>query len=118
MSQKPRPDWWPTEAQLELLRDKHSVWRQAELTGPTDLRDYNRRCAEALKNLLCAFAGLQGLHPSAADPTLCPACEGEGPFETDEAICGDSADTAYFETCEECGGSGLTSEERAKREAH
>ena len=41
-----------TEAQLELLRDKHVLWDRASREGAMDLRDYNRRAAEALKQLL------------------------------------------------------------------
>lgn len=50
------------------------------------------------------------------DARRCPACSGLGSFETDEVIVGDAHDWPYRETCEECGGSGLMPEERAKRE--
>jgi hypothetical protein len=42
----------PTEAQLELLRDKCVLWDRAAREGPMDLRDYNRRAADALKAVL------------------------------------------------------------------
>lgn len=43
-----------TDEQRELLEDKFTVWaRQAE-SGPLDLRDYNRRAADALKAALMA----------------------------------------------------------------
>lgn len=45
-----------TEDQLEILRDKYVVWEAASRSGNTDLRDYNRRCAEALKAALCIVA--------------------------------------------------------------
>lgn len=41
-----------TEGQLELLRDKFVLWDRASREGAMDLRDYNRRAAEALKQLL------------------------------------------------------------------
>ena len=41
-----------TEEQLELLRDKYVVWDRAACKGAMDQRDYNRRCADALKQLL------------------------------------------------------------------
>jgi hypothetical protein len=41
-----------TEAQLELLRDKYVLYDRASREGPMDMRDYNRRAAEALKALL------------------------------------------------------------------
>jgi hypothetical protein len=44
----------PTEKQFELLRDKYVLWDRASREGPMELRDYNRRAAEALKALLCA----------------------------------------------------------------
>lgn len=45
-----------TEDQLELLRDKFILWDRASREGPIDLRDYNRRCAEALKAILAAYS--------------------------------------------------------------
>lgn len=41
-----------TEDQLILLRDKHTLWVRASKEGPMDTRDYNRRAAEALGELL------------------------------------------------------------------
>lgn len=41
-----------TEAQLELMWDKYVVWDRAARQGNMELRDYNRRCADALKQLL------------------------------------------------------------------
>lgn len=41
-----------TDAQLELLRDKYVLWDRASREGAMDLRDYNRRCADALGQLL------------------------------------------------------------------
>lgn len=45
-----------TEAQLELLRDKYVLWDRNAREGAMDLRDYNRRCADALKALLGEYA--------------------------------------------------------------
>lgn len=44
-----------------------------------------------------------------ANDRACAACSGEGHFRTDEVIVGaggPETDRPYFETCEECGGSG------------
>lgn len=41
-----------TEDQLVLLRDKYVLWDWASRDGPMDARDYNRRAADALKQLL------------------------------------------------------------------
>jgi hypothetical protein len=38
-----------TDAQRELLEDKFILWDRASREGNMDLRDYNRRAAEALK---------------------------------------------------------------------
>lgn len=38
-----------TDAQRELLEDKFVLWTRLSQAGPMDLRDYNRRAAEALK---------------------------------------------------------------------
>ena len=46
-----------TEEQLVLLRDKHTLWLSAAREGPMDLRDYNRRMAEALGELLAEHSG-------------------------------------------------------------
>jgi len=60
-----------TEAQLELLRDKYVLWERASRQGPTDLRDYNRRAAEALKAALSivseAPVATPASHPGAAE---------------------------------------------------
>ena len=45
-----------TEAQLELMRDKYCLWVAASVSGGMEQRDYHRRCAEALKALLCAYS--------------------------------------------------------------
>jgi hypothetical protein len=45
-----------TDAQAELLRDKYVLWELASRDGPMDLRDYNRRAAEALKSALMTCA--------------------------------------------------------------
>lgn len=41
-----------TDDQAALLRDKYVLWERASREGPLDLRDYNRRAAEALKAAL------------------------------------------------------------------
>lgn len=41
-----------TDDQAALLRDKYVLWERASREGPMDLRDYNRRAAEALKAAL------------------------------------------------------------------
>ncbi|ANI76466.1 hypothetical protein [Sphingobium sp. EP60837] len=41
-----------THDQIKLLEDKLNLWREASKTGALDLRDYNRRCAEALEQCL------------------------------------------------------------------
>lgn len=46
-----------TEAQLELLRDKHTLWSRMAREGSMELRDYNRRSAEALGALLAEHSG-------------------------------------------------------------
>lgn len=46
-----------TDAHRELLEDKFLLWDRASREGPTDLRDYNRRAAEALKTALSICAG-------------------------------------------------------------
>ena len=46
-----------TDAQRELLEDKFILWDRASREGPEDLRDYNRRAAEALKAALSVCAG-------------------------------------------------------------
>ncbi len=37
---------------IELLEDKLRLWREAATSGNIELRDYNRRCAEALEECL------------------------------------------------------------------
>lgn len=37
---------------IKLLEDKLELWREAAKLGPFELRDYNRRCAEALEECL------------------------------------------------------------------
>ena len=37
---------------IELLEDKLNLWREQAKTGRFELRDYNRRCAEALEECL------------------------------------------------------------------
>lgn len=64
----------PTEAQLELLRDKYVLWDRAARQGPMDLRDYNRRAADALKAVLSiaqAEPARQDAHRGACE---CPEC--------------------------------------------
>lgn len=53
-----------TEAQLELLRDKYVLWERASHQGPMDSRDYNARCAQALKAALCIVAAGPAIGPS------------------------------------------------------
>ena len=38
-----------TDDQRELLEDKFVLWERASREGSMELRDYNRRAAEALK---------------------------------------------------------------------
>jgi hypothetical protein len=45
-----------TESQLELLRDKYVLWDRASREGPMDMRDYNRRAAEAMKAALAILS--------------------------------------------------------------
>lgn len=37
---------------MELMRDKFVLWSRSARQGPMDMRDYNARCAEALKVLI------------------------------------------------------------------
>lgn len=46
-----------TSAQRLLLEDKFILWDRASREGPMDLRDYNRRAADALKSALSIVAG-------------------------------------------------------------
>lgn len=41
-----------TPDQITLLRDKAQLWRREAAQGNMELRDYNRRCADALEALL------------------------------------------------------------------
>ena len=41
-----------TDDQFALLQDKIVVWSRASREGAMDLRDYNHRCAEALRAAL------------------------------------------------------------------
>jgi hypothetical protein len=41
-----------TPEQRELLEDKLQIWRWAAKEGNMELRDYNRRCADALEAAL------------------------------------------------------------------
>lgn len=41
-----------TDEQADLLRDKYVLWERASREGSVELRDYNRRSAEALKAAL------------------------------------------------------------------
>lgn len=43
-----------TDEHRKLLEDKVYVWTQNATTGNMDLRDYNRRCAEALTAALAS----------------------------------------------------------------
>ncbi len=45
-----------TDAQRELLEDKFMLWERAGREGSMDLRDYNRRAADALKTALAICA--------------------------------------------------------------
>lgn len=47
-----------TQDQIKLLEDKLERWHDAAKTGPFDLRDYNRRCAEALEQ--CLHEAIEG----------------------------------------------------------
>lgn len=42
-----------------MLQDKVSVWRHGADNGAMDLRDYNRRCADALTTLMIERAALE-----------------------------------------------------------
>lgn len=41
-----------TPGQRALLEDKLALWRQASTQGSMEMRDYNRRCADALELVL------------------------------------------------------------------
>lgn len=57
-----------TEDQLTLLRDKFVLWDRAAHDGPMDLRDYNRRAADALKALLAEQVEYWRLHEAWRTP--------------------------------------------------
>ena len=46
-----------SDAQRELLEDKFILWDRASREGPADMRDYNRRAADALKAALSIASG-------------------------------------------------------------
>ena len=54
-----------TDDQAALLRDKYVLWERASREGPMDLRDYNRRAAEALKAALMIVS--EYLQPAPAE---------------------------------------------------
>jgi hypothetical protein len=58
-----------TAEQLILLRDKHTVWSRAAQEGALDLRDYNRRAADALKQLLAEHSEYAPLHLVPMEPS-------------------------------------------------
>lgn len=47
-----------TNDQIALLEDKLNLWREASKTGTFELRDYNRRCADALEQ--CLHEAIEG----------------------------------------------------------
>lgn len=47
-----------TREQFELLQDKIALWRRSATEGAMDLRDYNKRAAEALTAALLERAAL------------------------------------------------------------
>jgi hypothetical protein len=51
-----KPDQLTLE-ELELLHDKVEVWGRAAKEGNMEMRDYNRRCAEALARALAIIEG-------------------------------------------------------------
>ena len=53
-----------TDAQRELLQDKFVLWDRASREGNMDLRDYNRRTADALKTALSVCAGCNCATPT------------------------------------------------------
>jgi PHP family Zn ribbon phosphoesterase len=84
-----------TEDQLELLRDKYVLWDAAARHGPEELRDYNRRAAEALKEALTIVSDV-GVDPEAPRSSYkCATCE-------DGYLAPDGMSQAG--TCPACGG--------------
>lgn len=65
-----------TQDQFELLQDKYTLWDRASREGAMDLRDYNRRCAEALKQLLLDNAA--ALKAAASPPPVRGVTGGTG----------------------------------------
>lgn len=47
-----------TQEQIEILEDKLRVWRDNAEYGRFELRDYNRRCADALEQ--CLHEAIEG----------------------------------------------------------
>ena len=47
-----------TQDQIELLEDKLNIWRDQAKTGRFELRDYHRRCADALEQ--CLHEAIEG----------------------------------------------------------
>jgi len=47
-----------TQDQITLLEDKLALWRRASEQGSMELRDYNRRCADALEQ--CLHEAIEG----------------------------------------------------------
>lgn len=63
-----------TDAQRELLEDKFILWDRASREGNMELRDYNRRAAEALKVALAIVSGADAQERSPVPPLS----DGEG----------------------------------------
>lgn len=63
-----------TDAQRELLEDKFILWDRASREGSMEMRDYNRRAADALKVALA----LSSEHGA---PAFGAADEGQGDLE-------------------------------------
>lgn len=47
-----------TQDQIEILEDKLNLWREQAKYGRMELRDYNRRCADALEE--CLHEAIEG----------------------------------------------------------
>jgi hypothetical protein len=56
---------WLTDEQRELLEDKFVLWDKASRTGAMDMRDYQRRAADALKAALAICSATPA--PSVSD---------------------------------------------------
>lgn len=61
-----------TDDQSALLRDKYVLWERASREGPMDLRDYNRRAAEALKAALMIVSEYLRAAPAEPESSLEP----------------------------------------------